>query len=106
VEEVVAEVQGLRSPLFAFWDDQLFMDRGYALRLFGALERLRRSGVRPLQSLALNWGYGRAIENALPGWPIPRGERSAALDWPGGASSVESGPDPGGGARVGLLRVT
>jgi radical SAM superfamily enzyme YgiQ (UPF0313 family) len=38
VEEVVAEVRTFRSPFFTFWDDQLFMDAGYALRLFAALE--------------------------------------------------------------------
>jgi radical SAM superfamily enzyme YgiQ (UPF0313 family) len=37
VEEVVAEVRTFRSPLFTFWDDQLFMDAGYALRLFEQL---------------------------------------------------------------------
>ncbi len=42
----------------------------------------RRSRVRPLQSLALSWGYARAIDSALPGWPIPGGDRGAALDWP------------------------
>lgn len=36
------------------------------------LERARRSGVRPLQSLLLNWGYRRALGNAIPGHPIPR----------------------------------
>ena len=38
VEEVVREVQALRSPLLAFWDDQFFMDPGYAFRLFEGLE--------------------------------------------------------------------
>jgi radical SAM superfamily enzyme YgiQ (UPF0313 family) len=37
VEEVAAEVLTFRSPFFTFWDDQLFMDAGYALRLFAAL---------------------------------------------------------------------
>jgi radical SAM superfamily enzyme YgiQ (UPF0313 family) len=37
VEEVVAEVRTFRSPFFTFWDDQLFMDAGYALRLFAGL---------------------------------------------------------------------
>jgi radical SAM superfamily enzyme YgiQ (UPF0313 family) len=33
IEEVVAEVRTFRAPIFTFWDDQLFMDAGYALRL-------------------------------------------------------------------------
>ncbi len=37
VEEVVAEVRTFRSPFFTFWDDQLFMDAGYALKLFAGL---------------------------------------------------------------------
>jgi radical SAM superfamily enzyme YgiQ (UPF0313 family) len=37
VEEVVAEVNTFRSPFFTFWDDQLFMDAGYAMRLFSGL---------------------------------------------------------------------
>ncbi len=37
VEEVVAEVRSFRSPFFTFWDDQLFMDAGYARRLFDGL---------------------------------------------------------------------
>jgi len=48
-----------------------------------ARERRRRSGVRALQSLVLNWGYARAVDNALPGWPIPGGTRTAEVDWPG-----------------------
>ena len=43
VEEVVREVQALRSSRFAFWDDQLFMDPDYAIRLF---ERLASVGKR------------------------------------------------------------
>jgi radical SAM superfamily enzyme YgiQ (UPF0313 family) len=37
VEEVVAEVRTFRSPFFTFWDDQLFMDAGYAMKLFSGL---------------------------------------------------------------------
>jgi radical SAM superfamily enzyme YgiQ (UPF0313 family) len=40
VEEVVAEIRTFRSPFFTFWDDQLFMDAGYALRLFAGLAGL------------------------------------------------------------------
>ena len=72
----------------ALWNGYMWFRRRFFSRRC-ILERLRRSGVRPMQSFALNWGYGRALENALPGWPIPGGERSAALDWPGAASSVE-----------------
>jgi radical SAM superfamily enzyme YgiQ (UPF0313 family) len=43
VEDVVREAQTLRSPFFAFWDDQLFMDPAYAFRLF---ERLASVGKR------------------------------------------------------------
>ena len=66
----------------SLWNGYMWFRRQFFSRSC-ILERLRRSGVRPLQSFALNWGYRRAIENALPGWPIPHGERSAALDWPG-----------------------
>ncbi|MGA2255179.1 MAG: cobalamin-dependent protein, partial [Thermoguttaceae bacterium] len=41
IEELVGEIQTFRSPYFAFWDDQLFMDPGYSLRLF---ERLANAG--------------------------------------------------------------
>jgi radical SAM superfamily enzyme YgiQ (UPF0313 family) len=37
VEEVIAEVRTFRMPFFTFWDDQLFMDAGYAVRLFEQL---------------------------------------------------------------------
>ena len=43
VEDVVREVRTIRSPLLAFWDDQLFMEPEYALRLF---ERLASVGKR------------------------------------------------------------
>jgi radical SAM superfamily enzyme YgiQ (UPF0313 family) len=43
VEEVVAEIRSFRTPFFTFWDDQLLMDPGYALRLF---ERLANVGKR------------------------------------------------------------
>jgi len=36
--EVAAEIRTLRAPFFTFWDDQLFMDPRYALRLFAAIE--------------------------------------------------------------------
>jgi radical SAM superfamily enzyme YgiQ (UPF0313 family) len=37
IEEVVAEVKTFRAPFFTFWDDQLFMDAGYAMKLFTGL---------------------------------------------------------------------
>jgi radical SAM superfamily enzyme YgiQ (UPF0313 family) len=37
VEEVVAEIRTFGSPFFTFWDDQLFMDARYAIKLFSAL---------------------------------------------------------------------
>jgi radical SAM superfamily enzyme YgiQ (UPF0313 family) len=37
VEEVAAEVRTFRSPFFTFWDDQLFMDSSYAMKLFSGL---------------------------------------------------------------------
>ena len=40
VEEALAEVRSFRSPFFTFWDDQLFMDTRYALRLFDGLAGL------------------------------------------------------------------
>jgi radical SAM superfamily enzyme YgiQ (UPF0313 family) len=74
----------------ALWNGtQWFRRRFFSRRC--VLERLRRSGVRPLQSFALNWGYGRAIGNALPGWPIPGGTRTEAVDWPV-RRRLEAGP--------------
>ncbi|MBI4346249.1 MAG: B12-binding domain-containing radical SAM protein [Elusimicrobia bacterium] len=49
------------------------------------LERVRRSGVRPLQSAFLNWGYHRALGNRIPGRPIPR--RSLVLGSSGPAGT-------------------
>jgi hypothetical protein len=37
VEEVMAEVRTFRSPFFTFWDDQLFMEATYAMKLFAGL---------------------------------------------------------------------
>jgi radical SAM superfamily enzyme YgiQ (UPF0313 family) len=37
VEEVGAEMRTFRAPFFTFWDDQLFMDAGYARKLFAGL---------------------------------------------------------------------
>ena len=43
IDEVIREIKAFRSPFFAFWDDQLFMDPGYASRLF---EQLANVGKR------------------------------------------------------------
>ena len=45
--------------------------------------------VRPLQSLALNWGYRRALGNPLPGWPIPGGDRGASGLLVGGHAAAD-----------------
>jgi radical SAM superfamily enzyme YgiQ (UPF0313 family) len=42
VEEVVAEIRTFRSPFFTFWDDQLFMDASYAMKLLAGLEGARK----------------------------------------------------------------
>lgn len=42
-EEVAAEVRSLRSPTFAFWDDQLFLDPHYSRTLFRALEPIGKT---------------------------------------------------------------
>lgn len=49
------------------WDGYMDFRRGF----FSWRSILRRLGVRPLQALALNWGYRRALANRLPGPPIP-----------------------------------
>jgi radical SAM superfamily enzyme YgiQ (UPF0313 family) len=80
--------QPARMSAEALWNGYMWFRRQFfSPRCI--LERLRRSGVRPLQSLALNWGYRRALDNSLPGWPIPDGDRGAVLDWPGAARSVK-----------------
>jgi radical SAM superfamily enzyme YgiQ (UPF0313 family) len=55
----------------ALWNGYM----GFRRRFFSLgciLERVRRSGVRPFQSLVLNFGYQRTIKNRIPGNPIPR----------------------------------
>jgi len=66
----------------ALWNGYMWFRRRFFSREC-ARERRRRSGVRTLQSLVLNWGYARTVDNELPGWPIPGGARTAELDWPG-----------------------
>ena len=61
-------------------------------------ERRGRSGVRTLQSLVLNWGYARAVNNEVPGWPIPGGARTEEVDWPG---ARQRPPRPAFGAEPG-----
>jgi radical SAM superfamily enzyme YgiQ (UPF0313 family) len=65
----------------ALWNGYMWFRRRFFSRRC-TLERIARSGVRPLQSLALNWGYRRALGNRMPGWPIPGGDRGVDLDWP------------------------
>jgi len=73
--------QPARMTPQALWNGYMWFRR----RFFSPsciAERLRRSRVRTLQSSALNWGYARALDNPLPGWPIPGDRRGQALDWP------------------------
>jgi radical SAM superfamily enzyme YgiQ (UPF0313 family) len=54
----------------ALWDGYMwFRRRFYSPKCI--LQRVRRSGVRPVQTIALNLGYWRAINNVIPGHPIP-----------------------------------
>ena len=64
------------------WNGYMWFRRRFFSRRC-ILERIARSKVRPLQSLALNLGYRRALSNRLSGWPIPGGDRGAELDWTG-----------------------
>jgi radical SAM superfamily enzyme YgiQ (UPF0313 family) len=53
------------------WEGYMwFRRRFFAPRCI--LERVRRSGVRPLQSIVLNLGYWRTLANRIPGQPIPK----------------------------------
>ena len=65
----------------ALWNGYMWFRR----RFFSprcVARRLRISGVKTAQSLALNWGYRRAAGNTLPGWPIPGGVHGPGVDWP------------------------
>ncbi len=58
----------------ALWEGyQWFRRRFFSLPCI--LERVRRSGVRPVQSLVLNLGYRFALGNRIPGHPIPKAAR-------------------------------
>jgi radical SAM superfamily enzyme YgiQ (UPF0313 family) len=60
------------------WEGYLWFRR----RFFSAgciLERVRRSGVRRLQSIVLNLGYARTVANRIPGHPIPRAVMAAGV---------------------------
>jgi len=57
----------------ALWNGYLWFRRRFFARR-AILNRVRRSGVRPLESLALNWGYRRTLDNRIPGTPIPTRE--------------------------------
>ncbi len=62
------------------WNGYMWFRRQFFSRRC-ILERTTRSRTRPLQTLALNWGYRRALNNPLPGWPIPDGDPGVNLDW-------------------------
>jgi radical SAM superfamily enzyme YgiQ (UPF0313 family) len=66
----------------ALWNGYMWFRRRFFSRE-AIVRRVRRSGVRAAESLALNWGYARSLDARLPGWPIPGGDRSTAVDWPG-----------------------
>ncbi len=73
----------------ALWNGYMWFRR----RFFGArsaVERLARSRTRAAQSAVLTWGYHRTVENRIPGWPIPGGDRAAPLDWPASAPSIRA----------------
>jgi radical SAM superfamily enzyme YgiQ (UPF0313 family) len=57
----------------ALWDGYMWFRRRF-FSLGCIAQRLRRSGVRRLQNWALNLGYRRAINNRIPGNPIPRAQ--------------------------------
>ena len=46
------------------------------------LERVRRSGVRRLQSIILNLGYWRTLANRIPGQPIPSALQDVEINGP------------------------
>jgi radical SAM superfamily enzyme YgiQ (UPF0313 family) len=52
VADVIKEIRTLRSPVFAFWDDQLMMDRAYALELFHNLAPLGKRWAAMVTTLA------------------------------------------------------
>ena len=52
------------------------------------LERVRRSGVRRLQSIILNLGYRRTLANRIPGQPIPSALQDAASHGPRATKAV------------------
>ena len=63
--------QPARMSPQALWDGYMWFRREFFSRRC-VLARLKRSRVRPLQSLVLNWGYARTVTNRIPGSPIPR----------------------------------
>jgi hypothetical protein len=63
----------------ALWNGYMWFRR----RFFSPaciLQRVRRSGVRPLQTIVLNLGYWRAVHNTIPGHPIPVGEAASMIE--------------------------
>ncbi|HZU35920.1 MAG TPA: DUF4070 domain-containing protein, partial [Gemmataceae bacterium] len=70
------------------WDGYMWFRR----RFFAPeciLERVRRSGVRPWQSMVLNLGYWRTVANRIPGKPIPGAHAAAQLHDPCPLMAVE-----------------
>jgi radical SAM superfamily enzyme YgiQ (UPF0313 family) len=55
------------------------------------LERVRRSGVRPLQSIILNLGYRRTLANRIPGQPIPTGFKKHEIQHPTRTATAAAG---------------
>lgn len=55
------------------WNGYMWFRRRFFSRR-AIFERARRAGVRPLESMVLNWGYRRTLKNRIPGSPIPSRE--------------------------------
>jgi hypothetical protein len=73
--------QPARMSAKQLWEGYMwFRRRFFAPRCI--LERVRRSGVRPLQSIVLNLGYRRSLANRSPGQPIPSAFEDAEIKRP------------------------
>ena len=69
VAEVIREIRTFQSRRFAFWDDQLFMDPDYALRLFEGLADVGKRWAAMVTAAS-------ASRNGS--WPPPRGPAASA----------------------------
>ena len=56
------------------------------------LERVRRSGVRRMQSIILNLGYRRTVANRIPGKPLPSAFPGRLNQW---RTHTDSGAETG-----------